>query len=77
MRPWIIQAAQACVRLKGVVLGDSEKRGAQRREGSPDAGSCCLTGRTKTISLRSVESGIYLAYLVMSALQYEPASCGR
>lgn len=29
------------------------------------------------MSLRSVESGIYLAYLVMTALQYELARCGR
>lgn len=85
VRSQIIQAAQACPRLKDDVLGDScffcffkknEKSRTQRHGGSPDTGSYCLTGRTRNMSLQSVESGIYLAYLVMTALQYELGKCG-
>lgn len=78
MRSWIIQAVQACPSLKGDgPLGDSfylvldffflsEKGRSQRYGDSSDTGSCCLTGRTRNISLQNGESGIYLACLVMS-----------
>lgn len=35
----------------------------QGHGGSPGTGSCCLTGRTRNISLRSLESGVCLTCL--------------
>lgn len=80
-----LQAVQACPRLEGDVLGGGffwaergeVKKAGHRCDGSPDVDSCCLTGWTRNIGLQSIESGIYLACLVMSALYYGLASCGQ
>lgn len=55
----------------------SEQRGMQGHGGSPETGSCCLTGRIRNISLRSLESGVCLTCLAMSVLQDRLARCGR